>query len=130
MPPVLRFLALLPAAAGAFLFSWSLFVYTHLPPMASARVCGNCFLGTIGLSAELALLGLLLSAKFHLKVRARQLLDWFCAALGVICTPYIIGVPIFVYAFLELAIPVARRLNAVFAAARLKGSAATSHDVT
>jgi hypothetical protein len=91
-------------------YQWLWFL--KLPKHASARFCGNCFLGAVGIPIELGLLGLLLAAGPLLGIHfgRDRLVDWGLAAIGVLMTPYVLGVPVFVVSFLCLAHPIVAAL--------------------
>src|SRR5258708_8726831 len=82
--------------------------FRTLPRFASARFCGNCFLATVGVPTELGLLGLLVASGSLLKIpyRRSDLIYWCCAALGVLLTPAVLGVPLFAFSFLRLIVPI------------------------
>ncbi len=79
-----------------------------LPRYAPARFCGNCFLAAVGVPTELGLLGLLVVAVCLLKIpfHGRNVIYGCCAAVGVLLTPALIGVPLFAFAFLMLIPPI------------------------
>ena len=81
--------------------------FRRLPRFADARLCGNCFLASVGVPSEIGLLGLLLVAVLALRVRPNgtDILWWCCALVGVLLTPFIIGVPVFTYSFIALVWP-------------------------
>src|SRR5882762_4669149 len=78
--------------------------YLALPRFASARFCGNCFLAAVGVPTELALLGLLLVSGFLLGIHPQgsDAAVLAPAALGVLLTPMVLGVPLFAVPFLVL----------------------------
>ena len=71
--------------------------YLNLSPRASARFCGNCFLGSVGVATELSLVGLLLIlvAVFGLPHKLWHLAPWLVVLTGIALTPYLLGVPLF-----------------------------------
>jgi len=75
-----------------------------LPSHAPARFCGNCFLAAVGVPTELGLLGLLAVARSLLgfPCNSRTVMYGCFAAMGILLTPHVIGVPLFAFAFLML----------------------------
>lgn len=61
-------------------------------------------LGSVGVWTELGLLGALGIVLISGRVPQRNadVAYWICAVAGTLLTPYVIGVPVFGYAFLEL----------------------------
>ena len=92
--------------------------YQSLPRRADARICGNCFLGSVGVPIELGLLGGVFILQRLLGIRSDGSAAWWLiAAFGVCTSPLISGVPIFAIAFLGLAAPIAKAL--LFRTARM-----------
>jgi hypothetical protein len=101
----------LPMAFGLFgvWFAVERWFWFHtLPRHASTRFCGNCFLAAVGVPTELGLLGLLMFAGSLLKIPYfnRNASTWFFAAVSILLTPALIGVPLFAFAILALLLPV------------------------
>jgi hypothetical protein len=82
--------------------------FQTLPRFSSVRSCGNCFLAAVGALTELGLLGLLVVAVSILNIPycSRNGIYWCCAAVGILLTPMVIGVPLFAFAFLMLMRPI------------------------
>ena|ERR1700722_11513515 len=78
--------------------------FHNLPRHASARFCGNCFLAAVGVPTELGVLSLVLAFGSVLKVpyRGAYVACWWCAAVGVLFTPAVLGLPLFASALLGL----------------------------
>jgi hypothetical protein len=90
--------------------------FQTLPRLADARLCGNCFLAAVGIPIELGMLGFIMASSCLLKFPLRgSYISWCCAAVGVLLTPAVLGVPLFAFAFLALALPIT---NAGFKTAR------------
>ena len=103
MVPLFLFVASrLPMAFGVLgvWFAVERLLWFHaLPRHAPARFCGNCFLAAVGVPTELGLLGLIVVAVSLLKtcVSDRNVPYWCGAALGVLLTPVMIGIPLFAF---------------------------------
>src|SRR5262245_5447577 len=76
--------------------------YSQLPLHREARICGNCFLTTVGIPTEVALMGTLLMLIVAVRVRftADDAFRWCCMVAGALLTPWIIGLPIFGFSLL------------------------------
>jgi hypothetical protein len=76
------------------------------------RICGNCFLGAVGVPTELALLGLLWMFVSFLGIRSdrRDAFYWCCALVGIPFSPAIVGLPMFVFGFLAIVFLTMKRL--------------------
>jgi hypothetical protein len=119
----------LPLAFGIFGVWFAVerwFWFQTLPRHAPARFCGNCFLAAVGVPTELGLLGLIVLGASSLKIpkNDRSLICWCCAAVGILLTPAVIGVPVFAFAFLVLIFPIVvvifdGAVSVVFRVARL-----------
>jgi len=106
MPVLMRLITRLSSVTGLVLVGlaiWQWVWYAQLPPHASARWCGNCYLGAVGIPTEIALLGLLLIVHAAAEIPHECKLDWALAIIGIFLTPYLIGLPFFAGAFLMLA---------------------------
>jgi|SRR5579862_7991036 len=100
---------LLPLAFGVagFWFAAERWLWFHnLPRYASARFCGNCFLGVVFLPTELALLGLLMAASSMLKIPDGSAAA--CGAVGVLLTPILVGIPLLACAALTQIVAITR----------------------
>lgn len=89
------------------------FWFHTLPRHASARYCGNCFLSAVGIPTEMGLIGLLVVGFSLLRVpysSANSVFYWACAAVGVLLTPAVIGLPLFAFAFVVLMLPVIKAM--------------------
>jgi hypothetical protein len=93
----------------AVLFSFSLAAhqitwYLDLPRHASARFCGNCFLSSVGVPVEIALLAMACAGAAWVGRRhsGQEAVCWFCAAAGILATPMVIGVPLFLFGLAPL----------------------------
>lgn len=92
--------------------------YLSLPRRADARICGNCFLASVGAPIELGLLGIVFILRHLLGIRSDGSAAWWLiAAFGVCTTAMVIGVPCFAIAFVGLLAPIARAL--LFRTARM-----------
>jgi hypothetical protein len=86
--------------------------FQTLPRLADARLCGNCFLAAVGIPIELGMLGFVMASGSLLKIPLRsRYIAWCCAAIGVLLTPAVFGVPLFAFTFLALVLPIT---NTVF----------------
>src|ERR1035438_6482760 len=76
----------------------------HLPRSASARWCGNCLMGAVGVPIEVGLLGIVWVTAALLRVRWSSIdAVWWCSAVvGIVLSPLILGVPVFVFALVAL----------------------------
>jgi len=65
-------------------------------------------LAAVGVPNELVLLRLLLVLGCLLKIpyRRSDLIYWCCAALGIVFTPIVFGVPLFLFGFLKLVVQI------------------------
>lgn len=69
--------------------------------------CGNCWLGDVGIPLEFGLLGTVVVWR---TLRRADLLQqdavfWFLAFIGILLTPYVIGVPFYLASLLMLVWP-------------------------
>ena len=108
---MLRGAAVLIAVASIWLGVTRWIWYMGLPRYSSARICGNCFLTAVGIPLEIALMGGLVAIRtpFRIGTSRKEAYDWVCAALGILLTPLVIGVPAFVLAMASLAWSTASR---------------------
>ncbi len=83
--------------------------FQTLPRLPDARLCGNCFLAAVGIPIELGMLGSITASSCLLKIPFRsRFSSWCCAVVGVLLTPAVFGVPLFAFAFLALALSIAK----------------------
>lgn len=76
------------------------FWFNALPPRASPRWCGNCFLGAVGIPTEVGLLGALLVVGSIAMIHTRRdICSWIAAILGIALTNAGIGVVLFTAAY-------------------------------
>lgn len=82
--------------------------FASLPASSFALRCGNCRMIAVGVPLELGALGLLLMGASALGVSypLRQIGMFSVLVLGVLATPMMIGVPLFIFAFTKLSVPV------------------------
>ena len=77
--------------------------YENLAPRSDARICGTCFMGSVGAPVELGLLGLPLIAGAFANGRGGLVIGpWLAAILGVLLSFSIVGVPLFLFAYYAL----------------------------
>lgn len=89
------------------------FWFYALPSSSISGHCGICFLAMAGVPEELGLLGLIIAAMCLLRIpyfRGRAF-DWILAAAGVGLTPFVLGVPLFAFAFLLLVAPILKAIR-------------------
>lgn len=75
--------------------------YLNSPEFTDARLCGNCFLASVGVATELGLIGLLMILR-QLMNPTRISTDpvfAFLLVAGILSTPMLAGVPLFVFAY-------------------------------
>lgn len=93
----------LQLAIGCLLCTWAPYVWTiylETSPRSSRRSCGNCFGVTFGIPAEAGLAGMTLVTRAAIPARKRRDrsdigFDYTAMALGVLWTPFLLGVPAF-----------------------------------
>jgi hypothetical protein len=108
VPPLVRLLSsLLPFVSAALAVGFAVqrwLWFRTLPRFSPVRFCGNCFLGVMGVPTELALLALLWAFVSLLGIRSDgdEAVYWCSALAGILLTPFVIGMPVFVFGFLAL----------------------------
>ncbi len=87
-------------AIGNAVSAWIWFATASEEP--AGRFCGNCFLGSVGISTELGVMGLIAIAA--VPFRGESSSSWGLALCGVVLTPIVLGVPVFSLVMLGLAL--------------------------
>ncbi|WP_321477419.1 hypothetical protein [uncultured Paludibaculum sp.] len=101
--PAARILIAISLCAWA---AYSIHSYATLPPLPWARRCGNCFLGSVGISIEAGIMGLLLLWLTFAKPAPEEcslvVCAWVLLIVGVVLTAFVVGLPIFLLCALQL----------------------------